>query len=230
MNKTKRWKGKRLFPLKDASEYINVSQKSRRVFDPNKIPRSETPWVRRVTVRKWKCPVCNHINELEWPSCRGNVTVNYTRDSFGNWKARLTAPCKVTQFKGGITFYETRFEARPIPEQKGKRFIDNEFVGKNTGDIKDQQELQALRELWSTEQHGVGRWGVDLWHFILYAETEYYKLKLFFHGKSYCWVEENYASAYAKRSLKYGSKELAVRAMEQDRIKWIERFSLAIPT
>lgn len=77
---------------------------------------------------------------------------------------------------------------------------------------------------WTTEQHGVGRWGIDEFHFISIAKMGDWHLKLFFCSNTWLWVEENPPNeeGFVRRSDTYSSKQSAMLALKHRHIEWID--------
>lgn len=84
------------------------------------------------------------------------------------------------------------------------------------------KEARKLVRKWATEQHGVGRWGIDEFHSLTIAKMGNWILELHFCCNTWLWVEENPPGmeGYVRLSCTYSSKKSAELALEHSRIGW----------
>lgn len=85
--------------------------------------------------------------------------------------------------------------------------------------IQQMTQVQTLHQLWISDRHQ----GLNNFHYVLHVHPIWGRIKLFFSGARYLWVQEKLG--YARLSIEYHGKAAAMRAYDRNRITWIERYT-----
>lgn len=229
-----RKKGKRAHLKRFASDYINVSQRPRALIMDS--TDSEGTYPRR----DWYCQSCGTLNFKKGPWAQGPAKCikcgeywkGVSRDHWLNYHGRSRSVVGPPNDK---TLIRNNTWTKEIPETIGR--VHHSYYAEDGSIIhaeetpkeiiksnlrKSGSTIDRLRRQWvSTDGRGHG---IDDFYPIVLSNKEGEKLKLFFSGTKFCFVEEHHG--VCKISIIYRGKDRAMKAWWDGRVIWVETFKL----
>jgi hypothetical protein len=206
VSKRKRRRHKRLFPVKMASDYINVTQRPRNLIISDKDPEGD----------KWFDNNARVKTVIGPKSDKEPLTEN-------TFVEKKKVKVREIETRYGKTFYVDRIRLKPvereIPETKGRllhSYFDKEKNAIVHADATPKMEVQQLERLWASKL-GAGH-GIDRFNFMVHSEFRGRVLKLGFSGELWVWLEET--PTQMRRSAFYGGRVKAERALRENRVYW----------
>jgi hypothetical protein len=95
---------------------------------------------------------------------------------------------------------------------------------KNLKVVRIDDTTVVLDKVW---QGLIRHQGVDGFNQVIIDNTKYFKIKMFFSGQQYFFVEEDVLLNTLRRSITYHTRQMAMLSYKRKRITWIEKMPLS---